>query len=139
MFHRLILRLSHPRMLHDLGCGGPFVRIEIQDQCDEVFEIFGECWFEFICPSGDGSLNFFDVIADKGGILVCELVEEYAQGPDIDLVVVFLLGDHFWGHILVGAAEGPPLHVDISGGPAEVAELCIVVLIEKNVLRLHIF
>jgi len=63
------------------------------------------------------------------------LEEQHAHSPDIYLLSVRLILDHFRCHVLVCAAERLPV-TDERGEP-EVAYLCIIVLGEQDVLGLH--
>lgn len=71
------------------------------------------------------------------GLSVEELVEEDAEGPDIYSVVIGGLKEHFWCHVLVGSAEGVPLHGDVLSSPAKVADFDIVGGVEEQVFGLY--
>lgn len=76
-----------------------------------------------------------------------KLIEKNAQRPDIDLVVVGLIRDHFWCHVLKCPAEGVPLLLHrvietfFSRGlhaPAKIADLEHIVLRDQQVFWLQV-
>lgn len=54
-----------------------------------------------------------------------QLVQKYAQGPDIDSIIVLSFEKHFWCHVLIGSAEGVPFEGDILSYPSEIADFYI--------------
>ena len=49
-----------------------------------------------------------------------QLVEEDAQSPEIDVIVIRVAKEHFWGHIFIGATESGPRGGDIFCAPSEI-------------------
>lgn len=49
--------------------------------------------------------NLGDGFASKWSVSMDKLIEEYAQGPNVNFVIVGGAKEHFWGHVLIGAAE----------------------------------
>ena len=46
-----------------------------------------------------------DRLASKGSVSMDKLIEEDAQGPNVNFVVVGGAKEHFRGHVLIGTAE----------------------------------
>lgn len=79
------------------------------------------------------------MVAAEGRASVAQLVEEDAQGPDIQHVVVRLVGNHFGGHVFESAAEGVSLRVDFFlYAPAKVTDFQTVFLTNQQILRFQI-
>ena len=66
-----------------------------------------------------------------------QLIEQDAQSPYINSVVVALPGKEFRCHVFIRATEGPHgLVLGSDGRPPEVAQLDIMVLVEEQIFRL---
>ena len=68
----------------------------------------------------------------KGRIALDQLKQQNSQAPNVDLVVVGLLLDHFGSHVLKGTAESGAILED--GCEAKVAEFGVVILGDEDVL-----
>lgn len=55
-----------------------------------------------------------------------QLVQEHSKSPDINGVVVLLLKDHLWSHILIGPAKCFTFHLNIISCPSKVTYLDVV-------------
>ena len=58
------------------------------------------------------------------------LVEEDAQRPEVDVVVIAGMEKHFRGHVLVGAAEGGARGAYVVSTPPEVAQFDVVGVVQ---------
>ena len=77
-----------------------------------------------------------------------ELIEENTKSPSVDRVVIEILVDHLWRHVLQRAAISLPFpFVEVAlrvaldrvvDRPAEVANLNYMVVVDEQVLRLQI-
>lgn len=72
--------------------------------------------------------------APKWRSALYELEQQYAQGPDIDFVIVGFLLYHFGCHVLVGSTQGAS--VLEYGRKSEVAQFSMIVLSQQYVFRL---
>lgn len=84
-------------------------------------------------------LHFLDALSLEGRLSVQHLKQKDPQTPNVHLLVVGLVVDKLWSHVLAGPAEAlPRLSPDDFLGPAEVADFDIEVLVEQNVLGLQV-
>ena len=82
--------------------------------------------------------NKVRIIASEGAEAVEQLVEEDAERPDVDALVVAHVVDDLGSHVLVRAAEGHAhVFLLLADAPAEIADLEAVVLREKQIFRLR--
>ena len=66
-----------------------------------------------------------------------QLVKKNPQCPYINRTIIKLLKNELGSHIIVGAAYGLPLLIDIMSSPPEITQLHITQTIHKNILRLN--
>lgn len=135
---RLTLRVAalHERRGQDLLEGEPLVWLALQDPLDQVLRVLLDAAGVAHYAGLYVGLDLLVLLALEGRVAVQQLVEKHPDGPDVDREVVGLVGDDLGRHVLVGAAEGLALEVDVLGAPAEVAELEVVVAVEQEVLGL---
>ena len=70
---------------------------------------------------------------------VHQLIQQDAQWPYIERVIVILVLNHFWGHVLEGTAKSVPLlHVIGLYTPSKITDLDNIALLDQNVLRFDI-
>jgi len=70
---------------------------------------------------------------------VDEFIQQNSERPNIEGMVVVLVLNHFWCHVLEGAAEGEALlHVVGLDTPPEVADLDYVLVLDEDVLWLDV-
>lgn len=129
--------LFHPRVGLDLGDGWALGWIELEDVDDEALEFLAEVAAELVVAQPDFFPHFLHALGRERSKAMQKFVEEYAKRPHVYAVVVLLLKDHLRSHVLISAAEGLALHLDVVGGPAEIADLDVQGMIEQYVLRLH--
>lgn len=68
-----------------------------------------------------------------------ELVEQDAQGPDVERVIVVLVLNHLRSHVLESPAKGVPLlHVIRLHTPPEITDLNDIPVFDKNILWLDV-
>ena len=82
------------------------------------------------------------------GVAVDQLIEEDAQGPNIDRAIVRFVSDHFRRHVLECAAKSVPLRfihftfvvrLDFTlASPSEITNFNHVLTVYKQVLRLQV-
>ncbi len=68
----------------------PLFRINLQDLHQQVFHFFRDPTAELYPFVDDVVIDLFDLLCSVGGISMHQLVEEDAEAPDIDGVVVGL-------------------------------------------------
>lgn len=77
--------------------------------------------------------------ASERGAAVHQLVQEDAQGPDVEGVIVRLVLDHFRRHVLKSAAKSISLLICVRlHAPSEVANFDDVAFLDQNVLGLDV-
>ena len=70
---------------------------------------------------------------------VHKLVQQDAQRPYIQRVVMILVLYHLWSHVLQGAAERVPLlHMVRLHTPPEIADFYDVAVFDQDILRLDV-
>ena len=68
-----------------------------------------------------------------------KLVEKDTQGPDVQGVVVSLVLDHFWSHVLQGTTKSIPLLTMIRlNTPSKITNFNDVALFDQDIFRLNI-
>lgn len=67
-----------------------------------------------------------------------KLEQEDPQSPNINSIIIVLLQDHFWSHILVSSTEGRPRGADLIGRPTEIAKLYVKVFVQEQILWLRL-
>ena len=104
---------------------------------------------EFVRVPGWDALvvSFFDfkgkselVLGLEGRSECGHLVDEAAKGPDVALFVVLLFVDLLRTHVVGGADVGLGVHRAVvhDPGEAKVAQLCVLVLVQKDVARFDV-
>lgn len=125
-------------MLEDLLDGGALGRVELEDQPDQVLQVFRQVGVDVVLPLLDFSRHRLQGGTPERGEPVQHLEQEDAQSPDIDAVVVLVLQDHLRSHVFVRSAEGRPLGVDVHRAPAEVAEFEVEAVVQEEVFGLSL-
>lgn len=87
--------------------------------------------------SDDGELMHM-VLAREQGLAIEHLGENAARTPDVDLDIVFLPRQHDFGGSVVSCRDVAGHLGVLDAGKAEVANLQIAVLVDKNVARLKV-
>ena len=82
-------------------------------------------------PIDHGQFNLFCIVSLEGGKPMQKFIEQNAQSPDVDTMIILLALYHFWGHVLVGAAEGVSFGVNALSDPPEVTQLDVEILVEE--------
>ena len=77
------------------------------------------------------------VVVEEGRVSRQHLVDEDAQGPPVDSLVVAFALDDLRGQVLGGAAQGPG-SVSHPLGEPEVGDLEVALPVEKQVFRLEV-
>ena len=76
-----------------------------------------------------------EVAATKGQLEGGQLIEDAAQGPDVDLIAVALLAEDLGGDVVWSPTQGLlPFSVEVNfGGQTKVSYLAFHVVIEENI------
>jgi hypothetical protein len=134
-------------VIQNLFDGVPIFRIGSEHSPEQIDSRGGE-------PLVDAELALDDVALDvegrgraERGLAVQQLVQQDAERPHVDLLVLVVAADHLGRHVLVRAAKRDPV-VRLGPGsarelgelaaPAEVGHLGHEVRVEQDVLRLEV-
>ena len=142
----LLLEEENPGVLEDLDQRDSLIWVFLEELGDQVFVLLRNARLESnlrscLIPS-DGLL-----IAPKRCVSMYQFKEQDSQRPDIQLVVMLAIVDHFRCHILQSTAESVSLtFVDLAivgvlreialTSPAKVANFEHIILIDKQVFWL---
>jgi hypothetical protein len=66
-----------------------------------------------------------------------ELVEEDAQCPDIDFVIIDALKNHLWSHVFIRPTKCCTLLSYVCSRPSEITHLYAVIFVNKQILWLN--
>ena len=133
------LKIFDPWVIKYFDERQPVRSLVLQDGVDEVLVLVGEPRLEPDDASGDLVADLSGVHTREGSSTVDELVQKDAEGPNVQSVVMSLVLDHFWSHVLGRSTEGVPLLVVVAlDAPSKVAYLDDVALFDQNVLWLDV-
>ena len=125
-------------MMRDGAQGHALTWILLQQPSNEVLGILGHTPGEPEVDTGDTAVRGGMSLGLEGGTADEELVQEDAQRPNVDHLVVLPSLDHFGGKVVQSAAQG----VAAGGGgvdrPAEVGDLDLALGADEEVLRLDV-
>ena len=127
---------QHEGMVGDGGEGHPLPGILLQQTTDEVLGILldaaGKAQIDarYAAVGGGMSLGLERGAANE------ELVQEDAEGPDVDHLVVLPALHHLRGEVVQSPAQGVAAGGRGVDGPAEVGDLDVVAGPKEEVLRL---
>ena len=114
------LALTHQQLLYEV----------LHDEVDRAGP--GDFAQEDRLVDGEASL-------DEGRVAHEELVCEYPEPPPVDTLVVPLLQDDLWRHVVRGPALRPaPLVLGHLAGEAEVCQHDVTLLVQQEVLRFQV-
>ena len=133
-------------MLEHLNQVDSLVRVLLEELVDQVLILLRNLGLE-----GDLLTHLVTsdclLVASEGSIAMDKLVEEDSKGPNIELMVMMTMIDHFGSHVLEGTAKSVALalvgvsivFLDLTlAGPPEITDLKHVVLVDEQVFRLQI-
>ena len=125
-------------MVRDGGEGHPLPGILLQQAADEVLGILGDAAGEAEVDAGDATVRGRMSLGLEGRSADEELVQEDAEGPDVDHLVVLPPLDHLGGEVVEGAAQGVAAGGRGVDRPAEVGDLDLALRPDEEVLRLDV-
>ncbi len=98
--------MKHPRVVKNLDQRQSLFGIYLQKQRDQVAILLAQAVFKLYFCTVFELIVDLNLSASKGGSAMAHLVQQDAQGPHIDKMVVRPVRYHFWRHILQSATEG---------------------------------
>lgn len=106
---------------------------------NEVFDLGIKARLEGQGNVVDCLLNLLQSLSSVGGVAVAKLVQQNTQGPNVCLLGLSFLLENLRRHVLVGPAHSLSVLLLLEErGPAKVPQLNLLLLAEKNVLRLEV-
>ena len=60
-----------------------------------------------------------------------KFIEQYTQGPEVNPIIIRVVKQHLWRHILIGSTKSSSWSMDILGAPSKITQLDIQMSIEQ--------
>lgn len=130
------LRFFHPFMRLNLFNTKSFGGLKLQNVNDKILEGLRAWTANLVGANIDSLTHCVYIFGLERSLAMDQLKQKHAQSPNINFIVVALLQNHFWSHILISPTESRSRRVDLIGGPPKVTKLYVVVLVQEQILRL---
>ena len=125
-------------MLQNAFDRDPPLWLDLQNLVQQVLHIIRDAAAELHPRIHDVVVDVLDLLRTVRRVAMHQLIEQDAEAPDVHGVVIRLLLQKLWAHVLVCTTEGTHLLVLGSlGRPSEVAELYVVILVEEQIFWLR--
>lgn len=124
-------------VVEDAGAVGAGLGVDLEKRDDEAADVGVEVLAERDALLGDDVADLRELRFGEWRLEVSHFEKENAEGPHVNLHILCALLENFGRHVLVCAAESAA-DVGEGGGGAEIRELRLELVGDKNILRLDV-